>query len=83
MHQHSLGADPLEGSFVEQDLLVLGDAQLTISHRYALVSEKANSIPESIRNTVASGLMEGIRSLYSVPVRPRLAVLCAVLGSPV
>lgn len=32
MHQHSLGADLLEGSFVVQDLLVLGDTQLTVSH---------------------------------------------------
>lgn len=60
MHQHSLGSDLLEGSFVEQDLLVLGDTQLTMSHWYTLVSEKANSIPESIRNTVARRLMEGI-----------------------
>lgn len=83
MHQHSLGNDLLEGSFVEQDLLVLGDTQLTVSHQCALVSEKANSIPEFIRSTVTSRLMEGIRPLYSAPVRSGLGVLCAVLGSPV
>lgn len=76
MHQRSLGDDLLEGSFVEQDLLVLGDTQLTVSHQCALVAEKANSIPEFIRSTVTSRLMEGI--LPSILPRWGLALECCV-----
>jgi len=44
MHQNRLGADLLENSCVERDLVVLADDRLTMSKQCALAAKKANGI---------------------------------------
>ena len=69
MHQDRLGADLLECSSGERDLV---DDKLTMSQQCALVAKKANPILGCIMKSVASRSREILLSLYSALVRLHL-----------
>jgi len=67
MHQYGLGADLLESSSMERDLVVRVDDKLTTSWQCALVAKKANGILGCIKKSVASRSGE-VLLLYSALV---------------
>jgi len=67
-----LGATQLERSLAEEDLRVLADTKLNVSHQCVLVAKKANSILGCIMQIVVSRWREVTPALYSALVRPHL-----------
>lgn len=53
MHQYSLGADLLESSPAQKDLVVLMDNRVSMSQQCACVAKKAISMLGCIRKNVA------------------------------
>lgn len=72
MHQYGLGAELLEGSSAEKDLVVLVVNRLVVSQQCFLVAKKANGILRCIKKSKVSGWWEVILFIYSALVRPRL-----------
>jgi len=72
MHQCRPGADLLESSSAERDLVVLGDDKLTMSQQYALAAKKASGLQGCIKKSVVSRLREVLLPLCSALVRPHL-----------
>jgi len=78
MHQYRLGADLLESSSVERDLVA--DDRLTMSQQCALAAKKANGILGCIKKSVASRSREVLHPLC--PGEAASGTLHPVLGSP-
>lgn len=68
MHQYVLGADWLEGSFAEKNLLILVD-KLNMGQQFALVAKVATIILCCIGKSIASRSSEVILSLYVALIR--------------
>lgn len=60
MQQHALGTDWVESSFVQKDLGVLVDNDLTTSQQCAFVAKKASNLLDCVRKNIASGQREVI-----------------------
>ena len=69
MHQHRLGTNQVESSFVEKALGIRVDSTLTMSQQRALTAKKANSLLDCIRESIASRSRALIFSLCSALVR--------------
>ena len=74
-HKYRLGDEWIESSPAEKDLGVLVDEKLSVTQRYVLAAQKANSILGRIKRSVANRLREVILPLCSHETP--LAVLCS------
>ncbi|GAB0180624.1 hypothetical protein GRJ2_000527700 [Grus japonensis] len=84
MHQHILGATPLESSPAERDLGVLVDTRLNMSQQWALAAKKANALLGCVRQSKCCQQVEGgdpSPLLSTGEATP--GELCPVLGSSV
>jgi len=79
-HQYRLGDDVIESSPAE-DLQVLVDGKLDMSHQCVLADQKASHTLGCIKSSMASRSREGILPLCSALVRPHLES-CIQLWSP-
>jgi len=80
-YQHRLGDEGVESSPEENDMGVLKDERLGITHQCVLAAQQANRTLGCIPSSVASRAREGILPLCSVLVRhPQES--CIQLWSP-
>jgi len=80
-YQYRLGDEGIESSPAKEDLGVLVDEKLDMSHQCALTAQKASCILGCIKKSVASRSREVILTRCSALVRPHVES-CVQLWSP-